>query len=127
MRGVDVPRGPQTEQHLSQESEGIRWRGSIGVDHRDVELAAAVVDAESASVLVAVPAIVLPELEDLVAQGWSSSNKGPPAEVLLWLRAREGLMLWTVGGFDDPESGVVVLGATSIVEKLRPESPSKSG
>ena len=121
-RRISIPRGARTEERSTAERGGIKWFGAITIDAEDVTQAMAVIDAEPASLLVAVPESAIDEIKDLVALGWASSRQGPPSEILDWLSRHGGIAFWPVGAFDDPESGVVAFCSPDIIRQLEGSS-----
>lgn len=117
-RGVRIPRGARREERFTAVDGGLRWRGAILLDVDDVAQAMAVVHEEPGSLVLAAPVSVTDRIDELVGGGWTASHRGPPREVVDWRCAEDGIAMFPVGAFDDPESGVVAVASPSVVMRL---------
>jgi hypothetical protein len=75
-------RGRRTEEIVAEADGGLIWRGAIIVDGDDDALdAMTVLESEPISVLVAVPAASIDDVDAIVARGWTRAEQGPPTEI----------------------------------------------
>ena len=117
-RGVRIPRGARTEEVALTDEGGTRWFGVISIANQGLAEAVEALEAERASLVVAVPVDCDPTVDHILSSGWASPMQGPPPEIIDWIGSNDGVVFWAVGAFDDVESGVVAFGAPEIVERL---------
>lgn len=115
---IRLPRGRRTEEIVTEEEGGLRWRGAIMVEAEDALVAMTILESRPMSVLVAVPAASIADVDAAVERGWTRAEQGPPTEIITWACSNEGVAFWPVGGFDDPESGVVTFCSPGLVTVL---------
>lgn len=119
IKDLELPLHTATEELMVEIGGGIRWFAALPLSSdAHVQSAAKVIEVEKASMIVALDERASQELPELLTRGWSSSLQQPPVAVLTWVVRRGGILLWPVGAFDDPESGAVAFGESSLVEQL---------
>lgn len=123
MRGLAVPSGDRTNEFEVPFDGGVRWFGGTSLTGApDLKLAAAIIEAEPASVMVAIDHSAEEQLTTLLRGGWSHSQARPPGDVVEWLDSHAGLLLFPLGAFDDREAGVAALGRPDLISDLNRNS-----
>jgi hypothetical protein len=117
-QGIELPTGERIAEVPLAVEGGTRWFGAISIARTDVPRTFAVLDGAPASTLVAVPPESGEIIKQLVADGWGRGNAGPSPEVVMMLDRCGGVTFMLVGGFDDPESGVVAFGRPEVIAGL---------
>ena len=118
LRGVVTPSGTRTEEYAISEEAGYRWFGAIEITESSFSEVLAVIEAEKASLLVALPDEAGSTVTTIIASGWSSSRHGPPRDVLEPIADAQGIVFWLVGAFDDVEGGLVAFASRRTIERL---------
>ncbi len=113
--GVRIPQGRRTE---ATDDGGLGWRAAIIMDSGDAAEAIAFIKARPLSLLVAVPPTSPSEVDAVVARGWTRAEQGPSTEIVRWVCSNAGIAFWPVGGFDDPESGIVGFCPPALITDL---------
>ena len=117
-RGINVPAGVRSGEAVVVSESGIRWFGAIHIEKCNVFEIREVVEAEAASLFIAIPADVSTSLQNIVTTGWTHSPYGPAPKLLEWLVNNDGIAFWFTGAFDDPVSGVVAFASPETIRCL---------
>jgi hypothetical protein len=117
-RGFKIPSQILIDDFAGQDSDPVRWRGAALIRDDELDCAVTIIEEEPASSLIAGPDSLIRRIDEIIKNGWAWLRRGPPAEVLEWAWALEGVVFFPVGGFDDPESGVVSFSSAQLTHQL---------
>ncbi|HOE31211.1 MAG TPA: hypothetical protein PKX48_14810 [Planctomycetota bacterium] len=116
--GLAIPPGRVIEEGLVEGENGLRFFGALQFEIDYIESVAAILEAESASQLVALQQTNMEAIAALVRSGWDRAPFGPPAVVLDTVCDADGVCLYQVGEFDDYEAGCAAFGKIEVIYRM---------
>ena len=114
-RGIEVPTsGRRTEVSVQRDTK-LKFFGAAQVFDASLGLIVRVLLNERCAYLVAVPGQF--DIDALLGTGWTGDFESD-TDLILRLSSGLGVLLKSVGEFDDPEKGVVCVGQPSLIEQI---------
>lgn len=117
VRGLPIA-GEDLGESIVPAGDGLRCFGLRRLGEGDVESAVAVLEEERASLVVAIPEQDDAILRQAVEIGWPPPEQHPGTELLIDVARAGGIVLWTIGGFDDREAGFAAVALPEVVNEL---------
>jgi len=117
-RGLEVPVGREVGEECVESKEGIRFFAALQLGSGALDSTVAILEAEPACHLVALPHSAEVVVGPLTRAGWNRADFGPSSEVLAAVCRPDGVVLWPLGAFDDRESGCAAFARRRVLEDL---------
>lgn len=118
-RSIQLP----DERHLLDEQtledqRGIKYFSAAEFHINEIPKMLNIIKEERNSYIALMPIGSISSISAIVRSTWQSNSTGPSSDVLTSVLTAGGLVLWPLGYFDDPESGVAIFGSTKNISEL---------
>lgn len=118
--GQSLPDGDELGEHPVTIKGEPHYFGALLLKPGPLEAALRILEKNSLSALVALPPQQRAVISDLIQSGWQLPRDGhcPSWDVLRAVCGADGVVFWTVGAFDDTESGVLAFAKPAVIEHI---------
>lgn len=118
--GKPLPDGDELGEYPVTIKGEPHYFGALQLKSGPLEAALRIVERNSLAVLVALHPQHSAVINDLIQSGWQLPRDGhcPSWAVLKAVCGADGVVFWTVGAFDDTESGVLAFAKPAVIEHI---------
>ena len=114
-RGAEIDHASMVIEDCLENNGLIRFFGAVEISEASIESVIKVMNEETCSFLIAVPESF--DVRPVISCGWNARDEIDP-NLLAMIVRNQGLIIKSIGAFDDPEAGFVAFGSPSRIKEL---------